>query len=202
MEPQAGALLLRFAADFTPADIMAPAAAEPRVPDLTSGAEPSLSFNGGSACQTKVHPETAYEGVVMRGYRTGLVASSIVLAMTAAAVAQEGHPLVGSWHGDRGVTAKARTDVTLIMDYDGAQITGVVNPGFENMRLQNATLTPKDWMVHFELDAKDASGKPTHCSVDGKIERLGSDQRTLAGTWVCGTMKETFKLTRDRDYTR
>ena len=138
----------------------------------------------------------------MGGCRTTLVAGSVVIALTAAAVAQEGHPLVGSWHGDRGTTATARTDVTLVMDYDGTEITGVVNPGFENQKLQNARLIPRDWTVHFEVDAKDAAGKATHCSVDGKIDRLGSDQRTLAGTWVCGTVKETFKLTRDRDYTR
>jgi hypothetical protein len=124
------------------------------------------------------------------------------IAFTVAAAAQEGHPLVGSWHGDRGATAKARTDVTLIMDYDGTQISGVVNPGFENLRLQNAKLVPQGWMVHFELEAKDAAGKPVHCNVDGTIDRLGSDQRTLAGTWVCGTAKETFKLTRDKDYSR
>ena len=37
---------------------------------------------------------------------------------------------------------------------------------------------------------------------DGKIDRLGSDRRTLTGTWVCGAVKEDFKLTRDRDYSR
>ena len=116
--------------------------------------------------------------------------------------AQEGHPLVGSWHGDRGTNAKARTDVTLIMDYDGEKITGVVNPGFEQHELQNARLTPKGWLVHFEFDDKGASGKPVRCIVDGKIDKLGSDQRTLTGTWVCGSVKQDFKLTRDRDYYR
>lgn len=116
--------------------------------------------------------------------------------------AQEGHPLVGSWHGDRGTGPKNRTDVTVIMDWDGTQITGVVNPGFEGMKLQNAKLTPKDWSVHFELDSKDVAGKTARCIVDGKIDRLGSDQRTLAGTWVCGSVKQDFKLTRDRDYSR
>lgn len=116
--------------------------------------------------------------------------------------AQEGHPLVGSWHGDRGATVRSRTDVTLIMDWDGTQLTGLVNPGFEGMTLQNAKLNPKDWTVHFEVDAKDASGKTTRCIVDGKIAKLGSDQRTLTGTWNCGTAKQTFKVTRDRDYYR
>ena len=124
------------------------------------------------------------------------------LAASTSLAAQEGHPLVGSWHGDRGSGPKPRTDITVIMDWDGTQITGVVNPGFENMKLQNAKLTPKDWSLHFEVESKDASGKVTRCQVEGKLDRLGSDQRTLTGTWACGATKQDFKLTRDRDYSR
>jgi len=127
-----------------------------------------------------------------------------VLALLAGgrpAVAQEGHPLVGSWHGDRGTSARDRADVTVLMDWDGTRITGMVNPGFDGMRLQNATLNPKDWTVHFEIDSKER-GNTLRCSVDGKIDRLGSDQRTLAGTWVCGSVKQDFMLKRDRDYSR
>ena len=131
-----------------------------------------------------------------------LVTMTLGAAPAAPLLAQEGHPLVGSWHGDRGTTAKNRIDVTLIMDWDGTQLTGVVNPGFESMALQNAKLTPKGWTVHFEIDEKDKSGKAVRCIVDGKIDRLGSDQRTLTGTWVCGGVKQDFKLTRDRDYYR
>jgi hypothetical protein len=36
--------------------------------------------------------------------------------------------------------------------------------------------------------------------VDGKIDKLGSDRRTLTGTFNCGERKGDFKLTRDRDY--
>jgi len=114
--------------------------------------------------------------------------------------AQEGHPVVGSWHGDRGATAANRSPVTLIMDWDGQQITGLVNPGYEHMTLQNAKLNAKEWTLHFELDSKDSSGKAVRCSVDGKLDKLGSDRRTLTGTWTCGTTKNDFKLTRDRDY--
>jgi len=39
-----------------------------------------------------------------------------------------------------------------------------------------------------------------HCMVDGKIDKLGSDRRTLTGSFNCGTAKGDFKLTRDRDY--
>ena len=124
------------------------------------------------------------------------------LAASTLARAQEGHPLVGSWHGTRGTSAANRSDVTVVMDWDGDRLTGLVNPGFDSMVLQNAKLTPKGWIVHFEVDSKDASGKPVRCLVDGQIDRLGSDQRTLAGTWVCGGVKQDFTLKRDRDYSR
>lgn len=110
--------------------------------------------------------------------------------------------MVGSWHGDRGAAAGARTDVTLIMDWDGTQLTGLVNPGFEHMEVRNAKLNPDGWRVHFEVESRDAAGKTVRCLVDGTIDKLGSDTRTLAGTWICGDSKQTFQLTRDRDYYR
>jgi len=122
------------------------------------------------------------------------------LIIAAPVLAQEGHPLVGSWHGDRGPGTASRTSVTLIMDWDGTVISGLVNPVDEHAALQNAKLNPKDWTVHFEVDLKDTSGKAVRCVVDGKLDKLGSDRRTLTGTWNCGTTKNDFKLTRDRDY--
>lgn len=129
----------------------------------------------------------------------------IVLACLVIAVpvlAQEGHPLVGSWHGNWGTSQTDRQDFTVVMDWDGKSLTGVVNPGFDQLPLQNAKLNPKDWTVHFEIDrkAQSAAGKTVRCSVDGKIDKLGSDRRTLTGAWNCGTTKGDFKLTRDRDY--
>jgi hypothetical protein len=132
--------------------------------------------------------------------RTTLLLVVLCLVLTVPVVAQEGHPLVGSWHGDRGPNAANRTPVTLIMDWDGSVISGLVNPGFENGALQNAKLNPKDWSVHFEVELKDKAGKSERCAVDGKIDKLGSDRRTLTGTWNCGATKNDFKLTRDRDY--
>jgi hypothetical protein len=125
---------------------------------------------------------------------------NLAFLLASSLAAQEGHPLVGSWHGDRGSGPKNRTDVTLVMDWDGTQLTGVVNPGFEGMPLQNAKLLPKDWSLHFEIESKDRAGKVVRCSVDGKLDRLGSDRRTLTGIWVCGGVKQDFMLTRDRDY--
>jgi hypothetical protein len=127
--------------------------------------------------------------------------------VVSASSAQEGHPLVGSWHGNWGLNATDRKDLTLIIDYtpDGAGITGIANPGYDHAPLLNPVLTiPKatDWNFKFEVDLKDKSGKTTHYVADGKLDQIGYDQRTLKGTWSAGTTKGDFKLTRDRDYTR
>jgi len=122
------------------------------------------------------------------------------LIIVAPVLAQEGHPLVGSWHGNWGPNPTSRTDITVIMDWDGKIISGVVNPGFDGAQMQNAKLNPQDWTVHFEVDWKEKSGTKVHCLVDGKIDKLGSDRRTLTGSWNCGSTKNDFKIARDRDY--
>jgi hypothetical protein len=121
------------------------------------------------------------------------------LAMMSPVLAQEGHPLVGSWHGTWGPDDKARTDVTLVISFTGKGqiISGVVNPGSNSAQMQKASLDPANWAVHFEADAKDSSGKPVHYVVDGKIEDLGSVHRSIVGTWMAGTSRNSFKVTRD-----
>ncbi|PYS43589.1 MAG: hypothetical protein DMG14_00455 [Acidobacteria bacterium] len=115
---------------------------------------------------------------------------------------QEGHPLTGTWHGDWGPTPTHRNDVTLVLDWDGKNITGLINPGPESIKLSKATMEPssdpKGWKVHFEADAKDHDGKPVHFVIDGSIENLTSIRRSIVGTWSHGDMKGDFKLTRDQ----
>jgi hypothetical protein len=53
-----------------------------------------------------------------------------------------------------------------------------------------------EWVVHFEGDGKDSKGATVHYVADGKIENIGLYNRSLVGTWVSGTAKGTFKLTR------
>ena len=55
---------------------------------------------------------------------------------------------------------------------------------------------PIDWVVHFEGDGKDSKGATVHYVADGKIENIGLYNRSIVGTWVSGTTKGTFKITR------
>ena len=128
------------------------------------------------------------------------VAGMLLLTLAAGlAVAQEGHPLVGSWHGTRGEGA-SQTDITVIMDWDGTVVTGLVNPGFEHAELLNARLVSRDWTVSFELDFTTGDGQTERCVVNGAIDRLGSDRRTVSGTWTCDGDIQSFEIIRDRDY--
>jgi hypothetical protein len=128
-----------------------------------------------------------------------LIGSLIVLMPM---FAQEGHPLTGTWHGDWGPTPTHRNDVTLVLDWDGKNITGLINPGPESIKLSKATLEPnndpKKWLVHFEADAKDRDGNPVHFVIDGTIQNLTAIRRSIVGTWSHGSVKGDFKITRDQ----
>ena len=111
--------------------------------------------------------------------------------------AQEGHPLVGTWSGDWGPTPTHRNQVTIVMNWDGKNVTGVINPGPDAIPMKVVTLDSTKWMVHIEADAKDSSGNPVHFIADGKLDNILSYKRTLAGSWNHGNVKGDFKLTRD-----
>ena len=115
------------------------------------------------------------------------------LALGMAALAQEGHPLTGSWHGDWGTSPTQRNRVVMSMQWDTKNIVGKINPGPNSIPLKVATLDPSKWTVHFEADTKDSM----HIVIDGKLDNIGSYNRTITGTWMQGSTKGDFKLTRD-----
>jgi hypothetical protein len=143
----------------------------------------------------------------MFGRTLGGVCLATFLATGTVISAQEGHPMVGSWHGTWSVGASGSQDLTLIVDYtpDGAGITGLANPGYDHATLQNFVVEfpkPTDWIVKFEVELKDKAGKPVRYAAEGKLDKIGSDRRTLTGSWTSGAAKGTFEMTRDRDYSR
>ncbi len=120
-----------------------------------------------------------------------------VLWLTAIGVAQQGHPLTGTWTGDWGPTSTQRTQITLVLNWDGKNVTGLMNPGPDSIPIASVYVDPTTWTVRIEADAKDKAGKATHISAEGKLDDLGSYHRTLQGAWTQGTTKGDFKLTRN-----
>ena len=136
-----------------------------------------------------------------------LISIITVVALVAPAFAQMGHPLKGSWSGDWWVKKGDENHILLDFDWDGKAIKGMLNPGTDNANLTNLTLqTPPidnvskamdPWLLHFEADVKDASGKAVRYVVDGKLQNIGAFAKFITGTWTVGNQKGEFKVVRN-----
>jgi len=62
----------------------------------------------------------------------------------------------------------------------------------------NIAVAAEPWLLHFEADTKDESGKPVRYIVDGKMENLGAAYtRVITGTWKVGNKVGSFKVIRN-----
>ena len=132
-------------------------------------------------------------------FKRALIAGCLVtcLVFIASASAQEGHPLSGTWGGDWGPNATTRNHVTLVLNWDGKNVTGSMNPGPDSITLASVYLDVSNWTVRFEADAKDNTGKPVHIAAEGKLDDISSYHRKITGSWTQGTTRGDFRLTRD-----
>ena len=119
------------------------------------------------------------------------------LAVAVSGFAQEGHPLAGTWFGDWGPTATERHRVTLVLQWDGNAVTGLINPGPDSTQIGSVLVDVTNWTVRIDADAVDVAGHPVHIAVEGRLEDIGSPHRSMAGTWRQGSVTANFKLTRD-----
>ena len=132
----------------------------------------------------------------MRAFAFILALSVATLLGGGPASAQEGHPLKGSWLGTWAGNKIHGNDVVMVLNWDGKNITGMINPGTDNIAIKTATLNPDGWVVHFEADAKDKSGAALTYVIDGKIENLALPNRSVTGTWRNQNEKGAFKISR------
>jgi len=79
------------------------------------------------------------------------------------------------------------------MKWNSKTIEGTINPGRNAAPLKVADLDASNWTVHLEGDTKDHK----HIVIDGKLDKIGSYNRTITGTWSEDGMKGDFKITRD-----
>jgi hypothetical protein len=112
-------------------------------------------------------------------------------------VAQEGHPLSGTWAGDWGPTAGPRTHLTVVMSWDGKVISGLINPGPDAAPLTRVVVDWANWTLRFEADAKDRSGNAVRIRAEGRLEEIGSSRRRIVGTWTQGDVTGDVRLTRE-----
>ncbi len=117
--------------------------------------------------------------------------STLILA--AAAFAQQGHPLTGTWSGDWGASPTDRHQITFVLNWDGKNVSGVINPGPDAIPISSVYVDVTNWTVRIEADTKDHQ----HIAAEGHIENLGSYHRTLNGAWHQGSLNGDFRMTRD-----
>jgi hypothetical protein len=114
------------------------------------------------------------------------------LSLAVVALAQQGHPLTGTWTGDWGASPTQRNQMTFVMNWDGKNVTGIINPGPDAIPISSVYVDVTNWTVRIEADAKGV-----HISAEGRLEDIGSYHRTIKGTWHQGTVTGDFRLTRD-----
>lgn len=118
---------------------------------------------------------------------------TVALASLAAfpALAQEGHPMSGVWVGDWGFDTQTRNRVVVALEWEGTQLSGTINPGKDAVAIKTAVVNPADWSLHVEADAGAA-----HWVLDGKIDDLGTYNRSINGSWSVDGRSGTFSITR------
>lgn len=121
------------------------------------------------------------------------VLTFLVALLPLLASAQEGYPLDGTWRGEWGQPGGAQTLAVVVMNWDGKNINGRINPGRNTINFTSATLNPDDWSVHIEAQTRE--GEPI--VIDGVLSELGSYRRKLTGTWTSGGVENQLVLTRE-----
>jgi hypothetical protein len=116
-----------------------------------------------------------------------------LLLLCASASAQEGFPLDGTWRGEHIAADGSHRTIVLVMQWDGKQIAGTINPGKSAMQFTAATLVPDGWKVTFA--AKNAAGEKI--AFNGAISNLGKYDRALSGQWTEGAASHAVRFVRE-----
>jgi hypothetical protein len=137
---------------------------------------------------------------------------AFVMAVAAAAIAQEGHPLAGTWYGDYG-TGNQKRDLTIVMKWDGRSVTGTINPGPNATPVKSAVMDitpgkpaaegvnstlgiPPIFHVRLEFDAPNGAAGSGPVVFEGTIKNPVAGNRTIVGTWTRGAERGNFQLRR------
>jgi hypothetical protein len=126
-----------------------------------------------------------------------LVLACCALAMGGiVASAQEGHPLRGSWIGEWTGNEAHGNFVLLVLDWNGESVTGIINPGTDNIPIADASLDPEDWAVRIEAEAENGAGETLRYIIEATIVNLHLPNRALVGTWQSEAGSGAFEVRR------
>ena len=112
-------------------------------------------------------------GALLLMTRSGFL-GFLAVALTTVAAAQVGHPAKGSWSGYWGTSDAAKRRILLVLDWRDRQITGVINPGPNQVRIDDADLDVDTWTLRLEAQMPTTGGGKAPFVATGKLTNLGS----------------------------
>ena len=128
--------------------------------------------------------------------RLGFLGLALSLGVTVAVSAQVGHPTKGSWSGYWGTSDAAKRRILLVLDWRDRQITGVINPGPNQVPIDKAELDVDTWTLRLEAQMPTPAGNKAPFVTTGQLTNLGSwTTRTYSGTYVFGAETGRFTVT-------
>jgi hypothetical protein len=106
--------------------------------------------------------------------------------------AQEGHPYKGTWRGTIDMGGST-APVVMIIDYDGNQLTGMINPGRNSYKFLTVVHDAPNWELTATAETRD--GMPV--SFTAVMHDIGAVTRYLDGTWTQAGASYPFRITRE-----
>lgn len=116
----------------------------------------------------------------------------LLLLSCCGAYAQEGHPYEGTWRGTIGEGASAK-QVVMVIDYDGENLNGMIDPGRNSYRFENAMHDAPNWKI--DVATQNRAGEAIAFSA--VMHEIGAPNRYMEGTWTQGGQELPFKITRE-----
>jgi hypothetical protein len=123
----------------------------------------------------------------------GLLCAALLAVVSTVAGAQEGFPLDGTWRAQVVGSDGAERTLVLILQWDGQQVGGTINPGPGGVDFTGGMLEPEGWK--FRLAAKDAGGREIR--LEGVIADLGKYHRAIEGQWTEGGKSQAVRFVRE-----
>lgn len=135
-------------------------------------------------------------GAPLRMTRSSFLGLLIATTLATAGFAQVGHPAKGSWSGYWGTSDASKRRILLLLDWRDRQITGVINPGPNQVPIDKADLDVDTWTLRLEAAMPTSGGGKAPFVTTGKLTNLGSwTMRTYSGAYTFGTETGKFTVT-------
>ena len=115
-----------------------------------------------------------------------------VLFFSTWASAQEGHPYEGTWRGTITMGAVS-APVVMIIDYDGENLNGMINPGRSSYKFLTVDHDAANWKLTVTAETRD--GIPV--SFTAVMQDIGSVKRYMEGTWTQAGEQYPFRIARE-----